>query len=456
LDQSPIKEILVNFCAEGKRGYQTLLNLRLVCKTTKAWVENLPPAISRRVFQDVILHVEVTRQNLSHYLESPFSSIRIPNLFFELREDSFDMDLAGNVKDAELFVGFHSFWRPRLESLELVHCRYPASADDETTAPNLRSFQCHCLTADEDADDASLFENFPFGIERISITHFKLSPSQQKEFYRRLITNSANLKYFATAPFYSTRDMLNPSEPEQYPAGLPGTLQSLRQLVESKKSDPDFTLVLNFKGCPRYIIREEDDIQIFLEWARSLLDSVSDIQLHSFSEDYFVEVFDSGAIADKDEAQSFCKRIYSFSYIVRYPELLTDYFRFPNLNQIGITISVDFPPEWQIPNADLRHLPNLTRLGFYDKQTEPSRWPEVLAPTLTQLRICNWESSIMDLVKGLHAVSGCSPILKTLILNYEVISNEIPPLEDMQVSLQKTSWLQCLLLDMQTIHANLV
>jgi len=439
LDQSPIKEILVNFCAAGKRGYQTLLNLRLVCKTTKAWVESLPPAISRRIFQDVILHVEVTRQNLSHYLESPFSSIRIPNLFFESREDSFDMDLAGSEKDAELFVGFHSFWRPRLESLELVNCRYPASADDETTAPNLRSFQCHCLTADEDEDDASLFDNFPFGIERISITQFKLSPPQQKEFYRRLIANSANLKYFATAPFYIAKR--SPSEPKQYPADFPGTLQSLCQLVESKKSDPDFILVLNFKGFPPYIREDEDHMNIFLEWARSLLDSVSDIQIHSFPDGYFIQVFDH-AMLSINEAQAFCNRIYSFCYIPMYPELFTDLFKFPNLNQIGITISVNYAPE---THADFRNLRNLARLGFLDENTKPSRWPEVLAPTLTQLRLCNKESSIMKLVKGLVAVSECCPVLKTLILNYEMTSNEIPPLEDMQVSLQKTSWLQYLL-----------
>jgi len=199
-------------------------------------------------------------------------------------------------------------------------------------------------------------------------------------------------------------------------------------------------------------------MKIFLEWARSLLDSVSDIKLHSFSEEYFNEVLDSRAIANKDEPQAFCNRIYSFSYIAMYPGLFTDFVGFPNLNQIGITILVNYPPEIQIPNADLRLLPNLTRLGFYDEKTEPSRWPEVLTLTLTQLRICNWESSIMELVRGLDAVSECCSVLKTLILHYEMTSNEIPPLEDMQVSLQKTSWLRYLLIllgDMK-IHANLV
>jgi len=430
LDQSPIKEILVDFCAGEKRGYQTLLNLRLVCKTTKNWVESLPPTISRRIFQDVILHVEVTRQNLSHYLKSPFSSIRIPNLFFESRKDSFDMDLGGNKKDVELFVGFHSLWRPRLESLELVYCRYPAGADDETTAPNLRSFQCHCLTADEDADESSLFDNFPFGLQRISITHFKLSPSQQKEFYRRLIANSTNLKYFSTAPFYIAKRNLTPSK--DYPEDLRGTLQSLCQLVEAKKSDPDFTLVLNFNGFPDRI-PGEDHRKIFLEGAKSILASVSNIQLHSFPEGYLKEV--DRVEKDYQVVQSLCNRIYSVPYIVFSSQLFMKY-RFPNLNHIGLSLAIPFTPEW---NVDLRHLPNLTRLGVYAENPEPSRWPQVLASTLTQLTICCLTGSIIELVEGLDAVSECCPVLKTLKLNYEIISPDIPSSEDMQVSLQKTS-----------------
>jgi len=202
------------------------------------------PAISRRIFQDVRLHVEVTRQNLSHYLESIFLSIRIPNLFFESREDSFDVDLAGNEKDADLFVGFHSFWRPRLESLELVHCRYPASADDETTAPNLRSFQCHCLTADEDADDASLFENFPFGIERIAITHLKLSPS-----------NSTVVGSLQTQPISSTSLQLLSTVPETFSAHqnqsnilqiFQGHSKASANLRNPRNQTLTFTLILNF------------------------------------------------------------------------------------------------------------------------------------------------------------------------------------------------------------------
>jgi len=448
LDLSPVKEILVDFCAGGKQGYQTLLNLRLVCKTTKNWVESLPPAISRRIFQDVILHVEVTRQNLSHYLESPFSSIRIPNLYCEEREESFDIDILENEKDVQLIMNFVSIWKPRIESMEQIYCPLPL-LPIMANLPKLRSYQCHQLftnISDNEYEVSSLFENFPFGIERLSITHVYLNPPQKKAFYDNLIANAATLKYFGTAPFYNDFDDIFSPPSHRYPEDLPGTIQCLRQLLETKKYDPDFTLVLNFKGYSREISNEHKTA--LLDSVKSLLSSASNIQLHSFPEEYLQEV---ERVLEDDQVQKLCNLVYSVPHVLMYPHLFMKY-RFPNLNQIGLTLLIGTVA------GDLRSLPNLTQLGVFAPSDWAPNWPRLLVPNLTELQICTRElqwfgkASIMEPVKLLSAVSECCPVLETLILNYEITSNEIPPLEDINhVSLQKTSWLKiCLSIFIQS------
>jgi len=61
---SGIENRLLLFVASGVGGVRTLLNLRLVCKTTKSWIDNTTVPVGERIFSKAHLHFESNRNHL--------------------------------------------------------------------------------------------------------------------------------------------------------------------------------------------------------------------------------------------------------------------------------------------------------------------------------------------------------------------------------------------------------
>jgi len=54
-----VENLIVQFVSSGDDGIEAVLNLRQVCKTTKAWVDNLPHEQARRVFSKAFVSARI-------------------------------------------------------------------------------------------------------------------------------------------------------------------------------------------------------------------------------------------------------------------------------------------------------------------------------------------------------------------------------------------------------------
>jgi len=110
-----VESRIVEFVSSGVEGIEAVLNLRLVCKTTKAWVDYLPIRQAHRVFSKTFVttrNYQVTEEYVSKLKEfPPPNGVTNLHLEFHPRNDPKNEDTS--------LEKFFEFWSPRVERLSL-------------------------------------------------------------------------------------------------------------------------------------------------------------------------------------------------------------------------------------------------------------------------------------------------------------------------------------------------
>jgi len=111
-------------------GLYDILNLRLVCKTTKSWVDNLPLSQARRVFKNAQIKIESSTppcNALQRFVQSP-PGCKIASLFLTLSISFENREFTSEEKTN--WEQFYHYWSQRLESLTLKSkCPYSRKND---------------------------------------------------------------------------------------------------------------------------------------------------------------------------------------------------------------------------------------------------------------------------------------------------------------------------------------
>jgi len=112
--------LLLYLGASEGGGVQGLLSLRLVCRTTKGWVDNLSPRFGQRVFSRVVVRVDLSKMGVVDYLKS-FLESPPPSPITSLYLCGVNkMDLILHTSSSlEMWKRFTNYWATKLKSIEL-------------------------------------------------------------------------------------------------------------------------------------------------------------------------------------------------------------------------------------------------------------------------------------------------------------------------------------------------
>jgi len=93
-------------------GLESLLNLRLLCSTTKRWIDNLPYRIAQEIFNKAYVKFVITTKNLKRFLKTPpppqITSLAVENAGW----------VQLSPEESEMWEAFVEFWKPKITSLE--------------------------------------------------------------------------------------------------------------------------------------------------------------------------------------------------------------------------------------------------------------------------------------------------------------------------------------------------
>jgi len=118
--------LLLYLGASEGGGVQGLLSLRLVCRTTKGWVDNLSPRFGQRVFSRVVVRVDLVELAPGELWKS-FCDSPPPSPVTSLCLDGVDGKLnklpKSNLSVPIFWHEFMDYWSPKLKSLKVL--RFP-------------------------------------------------------------------------------------------------------------------------------------------------------------------------------------------------------------------------------------------------------------------------------------------------------------------------------------------
>jgi len=172
------RQILSHFeDKNGNHGIQTLINLRLVCSTTKNWIDTLPSTF--RLLSHSVVHLNFTDVDSHHHVilqrfldfPPPFStSVRLTGLCQNTTKVySLKRNLAKEILQRQ-FINFWTSSKHHLDSLEVDVIS--TSSSDVTdfltsliTSTSVRKLRVNLISA----DCGSTFPSFLFKMEEIEI-----------------------------------------------------------------------------------------------------------------------------------------------------------------------------------------------------------------------------------------------------------------------------------------------
>jgi len=112
-----VETVLLPFVSSGKDGLRAILNLRLVCKTTKSWVDCLPSSQARRVFSKACIKFNFSYYRTFHRFinyEPPFGITSLCLIFEEISEGEGKFFANDKMLEPRLEA-----WSSRLEYLDI-------------------------------------------------------------------------------------------------------------------------------------------------------------------------------------------------------------------------------------------------------------------------------------------------------------------------------------------------
>jgi len=115
-----VEHLVLLYLGASEEGVQGLLNLRLVCQTTKDWVDSLSPRLGQRVFSRCVARVNLVKMaegdRWQSFLDAPPPSA-VTSLSLNGVEEF--PTLLNTSSSLEMWNRFTDYWSSELKSLEL-------------------------------------------------------------------------------------------------------------------------------------------------------------------------------------------------------------------------------------------------------------------------------------------------------------------------------------------------
>jgi len=255
----PAKEVLLMFLGTGKGGLKANLTLRIVCKTTKEWIENLSLQQQKRVFSTGKIVVELEKQNIKSFVTYPppfpITTLSLTRLGY-LQNHTFTLE------EEQTWSRFLDFWTCKLESLEIdnVCLPLPQRALELISGSSslLKSVHISSIWLPQTITTRIKVPDFMMTVENLSINCLIMTDREKQSFYNQ-ISNNNKLKQLT----------VNLSEE--------GDLEGLINVIEAKRDDPKFQLTFRLKTAPWKVNLDEDDG--YRRLVHSVTSSLSKIRL---------------------------------------------------------------------------------------------------------------------------------------------------------------------------------
>jgi len=372
-----------------------MLNLRKVCTATKSWIDSLSPTQIRKLFPGLRVSIFLCRKNLADFLLTP-PSFHVTSLSLQNTEFIGEYMKRPTAEEKSLMKSFANYWRHKLESLEVTKLTDAIMETFIESSASLKNFRCR----------EYLQQMYPklFELERLSFKHLDCH-SQQQLFFTQMAANN-NLKSF---------EIYGPCKP----------LEGLITLLDAKKDDKEFQLVVNL----RYIVIPPGnvDLDLLRRFACSVSSSsssssISLIRITDLALSQFLE-----ATREVEIVESLFKRVMWVEFLYfNNGDFIVDLFKrnaFPNLKRFD----EDSPRDAARENEEIMEecpLPEgLEELTFRSRIFLKQRLPKFLKYLDIQGGI--W--SFTDLQDAICAVSDGCPLLEVFKIFWSAVD---PPKDD--------------------------
>jgi len=184
--------VLLCLCA-SEGGLQGILNLRLVCQTTKGWVDNSFPRFGQRVLSRCQVRIDLSKVGvadlLKSFLESP-PPLGVTSLYLWGVDK---MDLQPHTSsNLEVWSHFTDYWATKLKSLEVDKFsieRYHVISK-LLGSKEIQNFRCEHLLVDK-SFTVSEFTEFMFNLKSIRVDQLDIDEEKQEWFCNTLLANKS-------------------------------------------------------------------------------------------------------------------------------------------------------------------------------------------------------------------------------------------------------------------------
>jgi len=165
---------LLNFLSTGENGLADLLNFRLVCSTTKGWIDSLPSKSGQQIFSHIKVRVNLQVPEILEKFLKTLPPIPITSL---------SLDLPTNP---EKFKPIRIIKAPRKSASRLKYLEIDSLVlplDDKishlVSSTTLKSFRCKHF----DTYESAVLPDFLFELEELYLERYFLGPGIREQLY---------------------------------------------------------------------------------------------------------------------------------------------------------------------------------------------------------------------------------------------------------------------------------
>jgi len=417
---------LISFIASGETGPMAILNLRKTCQATKRWVDELsPPSTSKRIFSQIIAHVDLDPYTKDNECSGGEASTSETGMIYDPEQEEYSIVYYG-AKTTEALKRFQEF--PPPPGVTSLHLNYPQRLRDGKDPKDLVEYflqywspKLDYLHVDKYFDGLTeLFPQLP-QLRFLRIDNLETWPEKNSLFYQlpleefSIRTGDAGRfvdkveEFEALKPFYFSHDSSHDWEYDMSDPECNLWIRNLESLLRSKLNDQEFEVIANPVG-----MRISDN-----EATRRLIDSVvkskSTIRF-DIKDDSITKLLQ---IASGDEFQLFCECIEDISCCSSVANLasarnLLSENAFPNL--IRLRESCDLSKDENLQVFDVSVLPR----GLQYFKTSSDFSPSYLPQSLVSLHLSNQKWTTVQWQDSLAVISETCSSLKELKITMEV------------------------------------
>jgi len=177
--------------SEGGGGVQGLLNLRLVCRTTKGWVDDLSPRLGIRVFSRCVVRFDLVKTGvvgrLISFLDAPPPSVVTP-----LSLDGVEKlhMLVKTNSSLQMWSRFTDYWAAKLQSLEVN--RFPIKRNlllnKLLDSKEMEHFRCEGLHVHK---SFTVSVEFMFNLKSLRIDRLEIDEEKREWFFNKLFESKS-------------------------------------------------------------------------------------------------------------------------------------------------------------------------------------------------------------------------------------------------------------------------